>query len=145
MISYKDVLVTYQYRKSHWGDKMAFRLYHLHSGISFTGKMSSLYYLYSPVCNVSELDIYWFQHYSGTIVIVAHHGFYWGTWHVFPMCACCMLEEGDRCHCWIHYTLSLVSTAHLDQCTVLNLLDVGLSLGVTCFVIGGCLFLVWLV
>ena len=34
---------SYQYRKSHCGDKMVVRSSYLHNGISYTGKMSSLY------------------------------------------------------------------------------------------------------
>ena len=34
---------SYQYRKSHCGDKTVVRSSYLHNGISFTGKMSSLY------------------------------------------------------------------------------------------------------
>ena len=36
---------SYQYRKSHCGDKMVVRLSYLHNGISYTGKMSSLYWI----------------------------------------------------------------------------------------------------
>ena len=36
---------SYQYRKSHCGDKMVERSCYLHSGISYTGKMTSLYWI----------------------------------------------------------------------------------------------------
>ena len=36
---------SYQYRKSHCGDKTIVRLSYLHNGISYTGKMSSLYWI----------------------------------------------------------------------------------------------------
>ena len=36
---------SYQNRKSHCGDKMIFRPSYLHNGISYTGKMSSLYWI----------------------------------------------------------------------------------------------------
>ena len=36
---------SYQYRKSHCGDKTVVRSSYLHSGISYTGKMSSLYWI----------------------------------------------------------------------------------------------------
>ena len=39
---------SYQYRKSHCGDKMVIRPSYLHNGISFTGKMASLYWI-SPL------------------------------------------------------------------------------------------------
>ena len=35
---------SYQYRKSHCGDKTVVRSSYLHNGISYTGKMSSLYW-----------------------------------------------------------------------------------------------------
>ena len=36
---------SYQYRKSHCGDKMVVRSSHLHNGISYTGKTTSLYWI----------------------------------------------------------------------------------------------------
>ena len=36
---------SYQYRKSHCGDKTILRPSYLHNGISYTGKMSSLYWI----------------------------------------------------------------------------------------------------
>ena len=36
---------SYQYRKSHCGDKTVVRSSYLHNGISFTGKISSLYWI----------------------------------------------------------------------------------------------------
>ena len=41
---------SYQYRKSHWGDKTVVRSSHLHNGISYTGKMTSLYWFTPLVC-----------------------------------------------------------------------------------------------
>ena len=38
-------MVSYQYRKSHCGDKTVVRSSYLHSWISYTGKMSSLYWM----------------------------------------------------------------------------------------------------
>ena len=42
---------SYQYKKSHCGDKTVIRSSYLHNGISYTGKMSSLYWIraQSPV------------------------------------------------------------------------------------------------
>ena len=39
---------SYQYRKSHCGDKTVVRSSYLHNGISYTGKMASLYWI-SPL------------------------------------------------------------------------------------------------
>ena len=36
---------SYQYRKPHYGDKTVVRSSYLHNGISYTGKMSSLYWI----------------------------------------------------------------------------------------------------
>ena len=38
-------MTSYQYRKSHCGDKKILRPSYLHNGISYTGKMSSLYWI----------------------------------------------------------------------------------------------------
>ena len=38
-------LSSYPYRKSHCGDKMILRPSYLHNGISYTGKMTSLYWI----------------------------------------------------------------------------------------------------
>ena len=37
-------MLSYQYRKSHCGDKTVVRSFYLHNGISYTGKMSFLYW-----------------------------------------------------------------------------------------------------
>ena len=42
-------LLSYQYRKSHCGDKTVVRSSYLHNGISYTGKMSSLYWIGTQV------------------------------------------------------------------------------------------------
>ena len=38
-------MMSYQYRKSHCGDKTVVRSSYLHNGISYTGKMTSLYWI----------------------------------------------------------------------------------------------------
>ena len=38
-------MTSYQYRKSHCGDKTILRPSYLHNGISYTGKMASLYWI----------------------------------------------------------------------------------------------------
>ena len=38
-------MASYQYRKSHYGDKTILRPCYLHNGISHTGKMTSLYWI----------------------------------------------------------------------------------------------------
>ena len=44
-------MTSYQYRKSHCGDKTVLRWSYLHKGISYTGKMSSLYWTGPQVCS----------------------------------------------------------------------------------------------
>ena len=38
-------MLSYQYRKSHYGDKTVVRSSYLHNGISYTGKMVSFYWM----------------------------------------------------------------------------------------------------
>ena len=45
---------SYQYRKSHCGDKTILRLSYLHNGISYTGKMSSLYWTRALISNFQK-------------------------------------------------------------------------------------------
>ena len=40
-----NIKMSYQYRKSHCGDKTVARSSYLHNGISYTGKMTSLYWI----------------------------------------------------------------------------------------------------
>ena len=44
---------SYQYRKSHCGDKMVVRSSYIHNGISYTGKMASLYW-FSPLDSLQD-------------------------------------------------------------------------------------------
>ena len=50
---------SYQYRKSHCGDKTVVRSSYLHYGISYTGKMASFYWIRTLICkNASFVDKY---------------------------------------------------------------------------------------
>ena len=40
-----NIKMSYQYRNCHYGDKMILRPSYLHNSISFTGKMTSLYWI----------------------------------------------------------------------------------------------------
>ena len=42
-------MISYEYRKSHCGDKTILRLSYLHNGISYTGKMISLYWIRAKI------------------------------------------------------------------------------------------------
>ena len=48
---------SYQYRKSHWGDKTILRPSYLHNGISYTGKKTSLYWIRALDINFSHPGI----------------------------------------------------------------------------------------
>ena len=50
-------MMSYRYRKSHCGDKTVVRSSYLHSGISYTGKMTSLYWVGALV----PFFKYWYQ------------------------------------------------------------------------------------
>ena len=47
---------SYQYRKSHCGDKTILRPSYLHNGISYTGKMTSLYWISPQFADLSHPD-----------------------------------------------------------------------------------------
>ena len=46
---------SYQYRKSHCGDKTILRPSYLHNGISYTGKMTSLYWIGALVLTTAAM------------------------------------------------------------------------------------------
>ena len=48
---------SYRYRKSHCGDKTVVRWSYLHNRISYTGKMTSLYW-------IGAQEVYWVSNYS---------------------------------------------------------------------------------
>ena len=51
-------MTSYQYRKSHCGDKAVVRSSYLHNGVSYTGKMTSLYW-------TSPQPHWWMDHVLG--------------------------------------------------------------------------------
>ena len=53
---------SYQYRKSHCGDKTVVRSSYLHNGISYTGKMSSLYWIGAQVVRQERAWLHGMQH-----------------------------------------------------------------------------------
>ena len=50
---------SYQYRKSHCGDKTILRPSYLHNGISYTGKMTSLYWIMAQVHSSRDALYLW--------------------------------------------------------------------------------------
>ena len=77
---------SYQYRKSHCGDKTAVRSSYLHNGISYTGKMTPFYWISPQIhyqCGSAELQIhigwnFWFMHVFQWCFHVVNHGI--STW-----------------------------------------------------------------
>ena len=62
---------SYEYRTSHCGDKMVLRSSYLHNGISYTGKMSSLY-------------LYWIRALaSGRLMHWSYRSLVLNHWHVY--------------------------------------------------------------
>ena len=50
---------SYRYRKSHCGDKTVVRSSYLHNGISYTGKMTSLYWIRTQTTSCHGIDPAW--------------------------------------------------------------------------------------
>ena len=50
-------MLSYQYRKSHCGDKTILRPSYLHNGISYTGKMTSLYWIRTQLFHTLLLTV----------------------------------------------------------------------------------------
>ena len=63
-------MTSYQYRKSHCGDKTIWRLSYLHNGISYTSKMISLYWIRAqlPVMSYSTVHPKKYAHCSRFVV-----------------------------------------------------------------------------
>ena len=53
---------SYQYRKSHYGDKTVVRSSYLHNGISYTGKMASLYWIRSLAVSSYGIELFMTQY-----------------------------------------------------------------------------------
>ena len=56
---------SYQYRKSHCGDKTVVRSSYLHNGISYTGKMTSLYWVRAQIARLTTNHIHWCTNHDG--------------------------------------------------------------------------------
>ena len=65
-------MASYQYRKSHCGDKTILQLSYLHNGISYTGKMTSLYWIRALVFLEGRfLNNCWGRMWTGNILCVS--------------------------------------------------------------------------
>ena len=73
---------SYQYRKSHCGDKRVVRSSYLHSGISYSGKMTSLYWIRAQDTSVAQ----WHALHSFTVICALYNrachpgGHCWDYW-----------------------------------------------------------------
>ena len=76
---------SYQYRKSHCGDKTILWPSYLHNGISYTGKMTSLYWIRALVATFSHVGGSFYRHHS--------RAFEWS--HLFNL--------GLGAACWAHF------------------------------------------
>ena len=75
---------SYQYRKSHCGDKTVVRSSYLHDGISYTSKMTSLYWIgvqptTTMACGFFLFGIRWYGLYRITSLALGHTA----TWTFF--------------------------------------------------------------
>ena len=76
---------SYQYRKSHCGDKTILWPSYLHNGISYTSKMTSLYWIRALVATFSHVGGSFYRHHS--------RAFEWS--HLFNL--------GLGAACWAHF------------------------------------------
>ena len=77
---------SYQYRKSHCGDKTVVRSSYLHNGISYTGKMASLYWTSNGSwCMGIKGEM------SGTVCVTFTWDMYIYIWVVYSLCFFCCL------------------------------------------------------
>ena len=67
---------SYQYRKSRCGDKMVIRSFYLHNGISYIGKMASLYWINPQVWNEPTIP-WWILHINGQQCITLVFSLLW--------------------------------------------------------------------
>ena len=61
---FNNKMSSYQYRKSHCGDKTILRLVYLHDGISYTREMASLYWIRAQYFWISMHVVRAFRFYS---------------------------------------------------------------------------------
>ena len=91
MIQYK--MTSYQYMKSHCGDKTVVRSSYLHNGISYTGKMTYLYWIRAQKASPGE------THTEIMIQTVASrtvpHGPLWKSPFVY--------SDKNACNLWLYF------------------------------------------
>ena len=101
---------SYQYRKSHCGDKTIFRPSYLHNGISYTGKTTSLYWIRALVPS----------HFTSELIEDSCHswidgllyiGQLYGDYTIFFVVGHCYFTTGLTCEIrvWCRTRLSLLA------------------------------------
>ena len=65
-------MVSYQYRKSHFGYKMVVRSSYLHNGISYTGKMSYLYWIRAQVIFLAKVFVKYIDPYFADVRLMEY-------------------------------------------------------------------------
>ena len=81
-------MLSYQYRKSHCGDKTILRPSYLHNGISYTGKMSSLYWIRALDPSLTHLPPNAAYMRQGTGSILVQEMAWRRPWKCFWKCRC---------------------------------------------------------
>ena len=97
---------SYQYRKSHCGDKTVVRSSYLHNGISYTGKLSSLYWI-GPQNILERLGQYWWVGVGVFSNVVATFNHVGGFFNLFMATTCLnnpiFSNLGLCAACWAHF------------------------------------------
>ena len=90
-------MLSSQYRKSHCGDKTVVRASYLHNGISFTGKMSSLYW-------IGALDTHWCGLLMPTFDSELHHYLWHWTASLLAQsfCVTSLFPKSGINYCQLH-------------------------------------------
>ena len=77
---------SYLYRKSHCGDKTVVRSSYLHNGISYTGKMSSLYWTRGPLVGITSWRHFIFSANCAILSTLKKTGYLLKITLIFDMC-----------------------------------------------------------
>ena len=100
---------SYQYRKTHCGDKTILRPSYLHSGISYTGKVTSLYWIGARLFSWFLTSPGHCQQWCSGMSLLSHHQFsleqsHWAPTHGWGWDMGCLL-------CAINYCVQMIIKA----------------------------------
>ena len=124
---------SYQYRKSHCGDKMVVRSSYLHNGISYTGKVTSLYWIGAQV-SMSWIIITFHNmwdiishscHKQGILASKSSYAIYNMSTGIIKACQQHMGPPNDMSTRHRHICVPLMQTRHWhnDEFHILNVSD----------------------